>query len=417
MIPPLAEVEVRPVVGDELELTCERLVHRGLGLCHHQGQVVFVFGALPGERVRVRVTAARARHLRADVIEVQRPAEGRVVPPCPVFGVCGGCQLQHAAYPLQLEAKRGVLEDELDRRGLALPADTRVVGSRRPYGYRWRGEFHRGAGGRLGFTSRHGYQNVPVSDCPIHRESINAALSGVGRALEGEGAQARTVSLTAVDEGVLVQVRPDSGASSRVALAAAEEGGPLLGTESGALDYLGRSFRTTANSFIQVNQETLPDLYEPVLEWLGPEVDSQLVVDAYAGSGVLSVRLADLGAQVVAVESNPTSARLAQLHAQMYGGGRVEVRRGEVEEELPRLRDCRAVVLDPPRSGLAPQVRGWLSLAGPKMVAYLSCEVSALGRDLETLCRLGPYRLERLLLVDMFPQTYHFEVAAMMRRS
>lgn len=417
MTGPAVQAPAPAAAGEVLELSCERLVHRGLGLCRHGGMIVFAFGALPGELVRVRVTGVRSHHLRADVIEVLRPSPERVSPPCPVFGECGGCQLQHASYGLQLAAKRGVLEEELRRRGLALPGDTQVVRSRREFGYRWRGEFHRGPGGTLGFTGRAGYRQVPVRSCPIHEESINAALEAVGAALAEEGEQARTVSLTAVEGGVLVQVRPDTSLSPRVALAASASTGPLLGTESGGLNYRGRQFRTSAGAFIQVNQETLPLIYEPVVEWIGQDGGGGPVVDAYAGSGVLSVRIADLGVRVVAIESNPAAARLAELHAQMYGEGRMEVRRGEVEEELPAVSDCAAAVLDPPRSGLSPQVRGWLSLAGPPRIAYLSCEVSALGRDLETLCRLGPYRLLRLLLVDMFPQTYHFEVVAMLERS
>ena len=88
-----------------------------------------------------------------------------------------------------------------------------------------------------------------------------------------------------------------------------------------------------------------------------------------------------------------------------------------MEELLPEVGRPDVVVVDPPRSGLAPQVSGWLAMAGPATVVYLSCEVSALGRDLDALCRLGPYRLERLRLVDMFPQTYHFETVALLRRT
>lgn len=406
-----------PGVGELLEVECERLVHRGLGLCRHHGLAVLTFGALPGELVRVRVTRVHSRHLMADVDEVLRPSAERVTPRCPVFGECGGCQLQHAAYPLQLRSKLGVLEQELRRRRLEVPTDLEVVGSASPFEYRWRGEFHRMQGGRLGFTARNGYRRVPILACPIHHPLINQALAAVGAAMQAEGEQARTVSLTAVEEGLLLQVRPEVSASARVALAAGRAGGPLLGTESGELRYGSRAFRTTAASFVQVNQGTLEQLYEPVVRWLEPEIRGQVVVDAYAGSALLSQRLADVGASVVAIESNPVSARLGRLHSEMYGGGRVQVRRGEVEEELPRVGACQAVVLDPPRSGLAAQVSGWLALAGPPQVVYLSCEVAALGRDLETLCRLGPYRIERMKLVDMFPQTYHFEVAVLLRRS
>ncbi len=412
----LADSRAPVEVGECLELRCERLVHLGRGLAHHRGQVVFLFGAVPGELVRARVTERRSSFLRADVEAVLAPAPGRVDPPCPVFGDCGGCQLQHLEYSHQLAVKREVLLEEFRARGLETQAEVEVLGAASPYAYRWRGEFHRAPDSTLGFKSRSGYRTVPVSSCAIHTDEINSALESVGAALAAEAPSVQTVSITRVEEGLLLQTRPDVHAGPRVALAAAGPGTPLLGTESGSVIYRGRSFRVTPSSFIQLNQGTLPLLYETVVDWLADEVAGKLVVDAYAGTGVLSVRLADLGAEVVAVESGAAAARLAAIHAEMYASGRTTVRRGDVEAVLPELTACHAMVLDPPRSGLGPTVRGWLGLAGPPILVYLSCEVAALGRDLETLCRLGPYRLERVRLVDMFPQTYHFEVAAFLRR-
>jgi 23S rRNA (uracil1939-C5)-methyltransferase len=120
---------------------------------------------------------------------------------------------------------------------------------------------------------------------------------------------------------------------------------------------------------------------------------------------------------VTVIESNPIAARLCQLHAEMYAPGRISTICGPVESELRRADAAGVVVLDPPRAGLLPEVRGWLVLAGPPTIVYLSCEVSALARDLNTLCRRGPYRLDRLRLIDMFPQTYHFETVALLRRT
>ena len=115
--------------------------------------VVFLFGALPGEEVTAVVTKVHARHAFADTVEVHRSAPERVEPVCPHFGACGGCQLQHAAYPLQLRAKASILKEALTRRGIELPAATDAVGSREQWRYRWRGEFHCDSPqAKLGFT-------------------------------------------------------------------------------------------------------------------------------------------------------------------------------------------------------------------------------------------------------------------------
>ena len=411
------------IPGDLVRLECERLVHRGLGLGRVDGMVLFLFGALPAEEVTARVTKVQARHAFADTVEVHRSSPDRVEPPCPYFGTCGGCQLQHASYPLQLRAKREVLRESLSRRGIDLPDRTDVVGSAEQWRYRWRGELHLQEGKpRLGFTRRQGHEVVGVDDCQIHHPSITALISPLGRAVGNGPGDIQTLHLTVGNHGaeVLLQTRPSGDAGAVVAAfldgATEEDALARVTTESTELTYRGRQFRVFPDSFIQVNQGSLESLYETVFEWLQPDLKGAYVIDAYGGSGILSLRLVDGGATVTVIESSPISARLCQLHGQMYAPSQLSVRCGAVEEELPTLGSPKIVVLDPPRSGLAPAVTGWLSLVGPPTVVYLSCEVSALARDLETLCRVGPYQLERVRLVDMFPQTYHFEVVSLLRR-
>lgn len=382
--------------------------------------VVFTFGLLPGERARVRVSQVRRRHAFAEVEELLQESPDRVSPPCPYFGRCGGCQLQHLAYPQQLQAKRMVLTRALERAGVAMPPEVELVSSPDQWRYRWRGEFHRAQGEPgLGFVQRSSTAVLGVVDCLIHHSTITQALGALARPLPELGPAVTNLQLTAGEGGeLLVGPRPRSAAAAL--LAAADPhllADVALTDEATSWIYRGRSFRIFPDSFVQVNRSTLEPLYEGVIAWLGPEVRGGHVIDAYGGLGMLSLRLADIAARVTVLESNPVAARLCQLHAQMHQLSRVEVVCGPVETELPRCDPAEAVVLDPPRAGLSPPVRGWLSLAGPRTLVYLSCEVSGLARDLGTLCRLGPYRLDQLRLVDMFPQTYHFESVALLRRA
>lgn len=398
------------------------MAHRGLGVGRIAGFVVFLFGALPGEEVSAKVSKVRRRHAFADTVEVHRASEHRVVPPCQYFGRCGGCQLQHADYSLQLETKRTVLRQALLREGIEVPADVEAVGSAEPWRYRWRGEFHRSSvGPPLGFKSRSSYQVVGVSDCLIHHPTITGALQAIGDSVGHQGPSVQTVQVTVGDAGrqLLIDARPDGSASAAIATSASSRlsEGITVTDESTSLRYRDRDFRVYPESFIQVNEQTLSALYESVGEFLGPGVSGSHVVDAYGGMGILSLRLVDLGARVTVIESNPVSARLCQLHSEMYGAGRISTICGPVETELSRAGAAEAVVLDPPRAGLGPVVRDWLGVSGPPVIVYLSCEVSALARDLKNLCGHGPYRLVRLRLVDMFPQTYHFETVALLRRT
>lgn len=406
-------------LGSEIRVTCERLVHRGLGLAHLEGQVVFLFGALPGEEVTATVTETHRRHLFATVTEVAKPSPDRVTPRCPYFGECGGCQLQHASYPLQLRSKWEILIDALSRRGIPWSGPPDILESRDQWHYRWRGEFHfaRDEPG-LGFTRRGAYSVLGIASCPIHHPAINSVLAPLGAALRGGPGQAKTVHLTVGQGGeeVLVQSRPDRAPGHRLVEAHRGPLPPRLTDESTALEYRDRGFRVFPDSFIQVNQGSVDLLYETVVDWLAGDLTGARLVDAYGGSGWLSLRLAEAGARVTVIEESPMSARLSQLHSEMHMPGALEVLCGAVEKLLPTVPTPDIVVVDPPRSGLAPQVSGWLAMAGPKLLVYLSCEVSALARDLEALCRIGPYHLERIRIVDMFPQTYHFETVSLLFR-
>jgi tRNA/tmRNA/rRNA uracil-C5-methylase (TrmA/RlmC/RlmD family) len=313
------------------------------------------------------------------------------------------------------------LERALLREGVDLPSEVEVVGSSEEWRYRWRGEFHRARpGAALGFKARSSYEVVTVSDCLIHHSSITGALAAVGEAVLHSGPRVQTVQMTVGDGGgqLLVDTRPDRTASAELAAdASARSREPVVITdEATSISYRGRDFRVFPDAFMQVNQASLASLYEAVVDWIGSEIAGEHVVDAYGGIGILSLRLTDFGATVTVIESNPVAAQLCQLHAEMYAPSSVNVVCGPVEREISLAAPAAAVVVDPPRAGLAPEVRGWLGLAGPATVVYLSCEVSALARDLKTLCGLGPYRLTQLRLVDMFPQTYHFETVALLRR-
>jgi 23S rRNA (uracil1939-C5)-methyltransferase len=201
--------------------------------------------------------------------------------------------------------------------------------------------------------------------------------------------------------------------------------GTTLSTEATTLHWRGHVFRATPDSFIQVNQAQMDILYGRVLRALG-EIGADArrtarVVDAYAGIGVLSVAIADAGAEVVCIEENRASARMGMLNARVNGvDDRVSYVAEAVEDALPRVIAAGAVdavILDPPRAGCDARVTAWLALAGPRRVVYISCDPATLARDLRILAASGPYEIEALDIVDMFPQTHHVECVASLRRT
>jgi 23S rRNA (uracil1939-C5)-methyltransferase len=428
----------RPAAGIRRVLRCGAMVHGGACLARCEDGdaedepvgTVLVDGAIPGELVLAHLHGRRGGVWRARAVEVLEPSPDRVTPPCPYVPDCGGCDLQHVAYPRQLSLKREVVLDALRRQRVTVPAEVPVHGMADPWRYRRRGEFHvvRGAEGvrdaGLGFNRARSWRPIAVDDCLIHHPTISRSLPAL-RSLVRRGAADDLTALHLTVGGggrdLLVRARPRDGLDPAVldehALAAG--GDVVWHTASVGMSWRGREFRLEPETFVQVNAEQMEVLYARVLEALG-DVAGRRVVDAYAGIGVLGTVLAGDGAEVVCIEESRHSARLGLLNARLNEvEERVRYVARPVEEALPALgtgAHLDAAVLDPPRAGCAGPVCAWLALAGPPQVVYVSCDPATLARDLHLLAVLGPYRVESLDLVDMFPQTHHVESVVSLRR-
>jgi 23S rRNA (uracil1939-C5)-methyltransferase len=363
----------------------------------------------------------------------------RAVPPCPYVGACGGCDLQHVAYPRQLALKLEVVRDAMRRQGLVLPAAVGVHGMDEPWRYRWRGEFHivrdRAAEGTqsrpiigLGFNRVRSWHPVAVDDCLIHHPTITTAMPALLEAARrGGDGRLDLLHLTAGEDGaeLLVAPKPPQAMSAGALDAAAlGVGAGMARWAVGAttLHWRGHHYRVSPRSFIQVNQRQMDVLYTRVLDGLG-DISGARVVDAYAGIGVLSVELAARAGEsgtVVCIEEVHAAARLGVLNAQLNGvAGRLRYDARRVEDALPEIAAAGpidALVVDPPRAGCAGSVTGWLALSGPPRIVYVSCDPATLARDLHILAVSGPYAVQRLDVVDMFPQTHHVECVAVLVR-
>ncbi|HOX45023.1 MAG TPA: 23S rRNA (uracil(1939)-C(5))-methyltransferase RlmD [Myxococcota bacterium] len=450
-----------PPGGPRLRLLIEGLGSEGEGVGRAQGRAVFVPFALPGERVLARVVHAGARRLVAELDEVLEPAPERVRPPCPVFGRCGGCQLQHAGYSAQLALKRRLLVETLRSVGGLEVGERdggpRVLAAPEPLGYRNRGQYPVARQARrvvTGFFAPRSHAVVPVEACAIHDPRVDQAVrvvrawaqrerlrvydeerrtgwlrhvmarvgvaSGqvlvvlVGRHELRCDWRALTRELGARVPGVVGLVLNLQPASSNVILG--RRSLPLWGQPHVEESLFGLRFRLSVGSFFQVNTRQAEQLFGRVRAFLGEAAErGRPVVDAYSGVGVLAQVLAQANLPVVGIEVVPQAVADARASARAQGLGGLEFHEGLVEEVLPRLvaRGLRpgAVVLDPPRKGCEPAVLEALARSRVPRVAYVSCHPGTLARDLAELRTLG-YRLHTLEAVDMFPQTAHVETFA-----
>jgi 23S rRNA (uracil1939-C5)-methyltransferase len=409
-----------------VELTVGELAHGGAAVARIDGRVVFVEGAIPGETVEAEVTHRRKDFWRAQATAVLDPAAARVEPPCPFFKAgCGGCQLQYLAYSEQLAQKRQVLHRQLQRAHLEFPIDhIDVLGMGDPWRYRLRGEFHvlrRSGTVSLGFYRKHTYQTLPIDACLIHAEAIERALPAFARAAE-DPAAARVTALQftwapGTSDLLWAPYPPGSADPAFGTRAAAWIPELNLNDDSIGMDDAGRHFRVRPEAFVQVNARQRDVLYERAVAF-AELTPSERAVDAYAGIGMLTARLADHAADVIAVEESPYAVRLGELNMQLNGCGNVRYRRARVEDTLGQLDEAiDVVVLDPPRAGCAESAVEAMANLRAERIVYISCDPSTLARDVDRFCAAGRYTLVEVALVDMFPQTYHIEAVVKLERN
>jgi tRNA/tmRNA/rRNA uracil-C5-methylase (TrmA/RlmC/RlmD family) len=397
-----------------LELDVGEAAHGGWCVARDPaGRVVFVRHALPGERVRARVTGSTARFARAEATEILRASPDRVEPPCPHArpGGCGGCDWQHASLAAQRRLKADVVRHQL-RRIAGLDTDVTVepvAGDAGGLGWRTRVRYSVGPDGTAGLLRHRSHEVVAVGDCPIAHPLVNAA------GVTGQRwPDARSVE---------VVVSPGTGDRAvMVTGAGGPRGRPVRGRSVRDRDYLrqltggpaGRSWRVSAGTFWQVHPGAAEALTGAVLAALAPQPGA-VAVDLYCGAGLFAGALAAAvgpSGTVIGVEADRAAARDARHNLRGLPWARVHCGDAAAVLAMTGLPAPGLAVLDPPRAGAARAVidrlLGWGSL---RRIAYVSCDPATLARDIAVFTRAG-WRLAGLRAFDTFPMTHHVECVA-----
>lgn len=438
-------------VPTTIELAVERLINGSEALARApDGRVVFIAGALPGERVLGEVVEWRRDYARAHLRQICDPpgsSPERRTAPCPVVSQCGGCSWQHLDYAAQLRHAEEVVLRELWRQGRISPARVLPVAA----GPEWRSrsrirlavDRHRDPRSlRLGFRSRASHRIVPIEDCLVAHAALVAALP-LAHAFARMVPEISEIELL-VDDRAALRLRGFAGRSAQrgeAVVAVFEElqrearGHELYGARLAGLS-LGPSseaesqapwraiagdveqrlevqpglwLRAPLGVFTQVNLALNRELVAEVLRCAGT---ARVVTDLYAGCGNFSIPLALAGATVHAVEQSALAVRAGTASAEEHGVAmRCHFEASAVERALrPELLapPVEVVVLDPPRSGAAAAVAA-IAISPPERVIYVSCDLGSFARDAATLCKAG-LRLEMIRVLDLTPQTHRAEV-------
>jgi len=363
---------------------------------------------LPGEVARVKPQTEKADLIRASLAGIVSPAPARIEPACPYYQKCGGCQYQHAEYGFQVLQKREILREQLRRVGRIDYAGEIEIIAGQPFGYRNRSQFHV-VGRRIGYFEGTSHKLLAIEHCPISSPKINETLK-IMRSMSRDPRFPnflRDIELFSNEVGVQINVqRTDRPLAQRFFDWCAE---CIPGFVPGPLDYAaaGKLFRVSGKSFFQTNRFLLDALVEVVLD----NAQGAIALDLYAGVGLFALKLTERFSSVLAVEQSRSAADDLEFNAER-AGARITVERKRVEEFLTASSKAPDfLVADPPRSGLGKQAADRLVRLRPRIVALVSCDPATLARDLAILVA-GGYRIEKLTMIDLFPQTYHLETVA-----
>ncbi|HFQ94703.1 MAG TPA: class I SAM-dependent RNA methyltransferase [Anaerolineae bacterium] len=380
-------------------------------------RTVFAPYAIPGEKVRVEITAEKKKYVYTRLLRVLKPSPDRVEPSCPHFGVCGGCHFQHMRYERQLQAKREVTLDQFERIGNVKNAPVQpTLPNPEPWTYRWEIALSPTKEGGLGFWSPVEKRVIPIESCAIARPELLELLQDVDLDLPG----LRKLTLrVGDDEALLAAVEvdgvepPSLEADFPISVAIVlpdRTAASLVGDNFTVQAVKGRDFRVSPGCVFAPSPAGMELVVDTALRYAAL-TEQETAVDAYSGVGTLTAFLAEQAAQVIAIEKNPDA--VADTAVNLADCDNVSLYEGAVEETLPALDiNCDALVANPPKTGLSREATKQILALRPSRIIYVSSDVATMARDGRKLNR-ADYNLVEIQPIDMRPQTYHVDLVGL----
>lgn len=444
--------DLRPKFHQKVSTIIESLGRNGEGIGYWQGYPLFVDRALPGELIEGRLAEQNHKYSRMDSFSIENPSSFRVKPICPIFNLCGGCQLMHMEYQKQLEFKRQQVIEALQKIGKMV--DVEVLPCQpapSPLAYRNKIQLpvsEKDQKMEIGLYARHSHEIVEMDKCYVHCELGERVFHLVKSLLKqsqvvpynsgtGEGELKHLLIKTAIHTQEVLVVFITKGMASPSLLNIAQEiyalcpevkgivhninntlGNVVLGKQFHTLcgnGYIkekicGKIFTVSPASFFQVNIAQAECLYRKALELASLSLEDS-VLDAYCGVGTLSLLIASQVKQVIGVECVPEAIENAKENALANGISNTQFICEQAEVLIKELKNLDVVFLNPPRKGCALSFLDSLCQLRPKKIVYISCDPSSLARDL-TYLRTKGYKIDSIHPFDMFPQTAHVESIA-----
>ena len=394
-------------VKREETLRIEKAANDGVCIAHDsEGKTIFVRYVLPGELVRANIYRETSEYAMAEPLEIIEQSDKRITPHCQYFGECGGCDYQMTDYETQIAMKTTLAEEVFRYIGKNEIKVSEVIRSPQQFAYRNTETFKCGLAktfcGRnkhIGFFRKDTRFIVNVDKCAIGMQGINDALASV-RA--GEYPQQNFKVRTTLDGDTVVHWIKNDTYQDREVYETVNAAG------------LSIKFKISKDSFFQVNDYVVPLWLEKIISFLEKD-KSERVFDLYCGIGLITLFVSHFAKETIGVEIAKSSVRDANHNIQINNiASNVRFIESPVENVVDTLGTADVVIIDPPRKGLDDKTRQVILDIAPKKIIYSSCKVQTMARDIQTLS--DAYEIRELVLADMFPQTHHAEMLALLVR-
>ena len=441
--------------NQEHTVTIEGYGEGGMGVARIDGRVVFVHGALRGEKCRVLILKTLKSVAFAKVLEVLEPSSERMESDCPYFPRCGGCTYRHIRYEEELRLKKQRVQDNLSRIGGSDVTVEEILGARDTLRYRNKAQYPVSKDGAVGFYRARTHEVIECEHCLLVKPEADAAAEALREYMQscrvagydektGRGlvrhlyirSNAAGESLVCVlvngdklpkEDRLVTLLRDACPKCTGIVLGTnTKKGNVILGDRYRTLwgsdrleDTLcGKTFRLSVPSFYQVNRIQAERLYAKAIEFAGL-TGQETVLDLYCGAGTITLALSDHAKKVLGAEIVPEAIDDARENAARNGVKNVEFFCGDASDVAKKLarENLRpdVITVDPPRKGLAADVVESIAEMQPGRVVYVSCDSATMARDVKRLADLG-YTAQRACAVDMFPRADHIETICLLSK-
>lgn len=452
--------------GDIIEVCIDSLAYGGEGVGRYEGVAVFVPDTVPGDKVTAKVVSSKKNYAKAVLSELLQSSSNRIKPDCGISKVCGGCQLQHVSYEEQLVLKRKIVADNL-KKIAGLEVDVKpVLAAPSTKGYRCKVQYpvqQTKVSKRflVGYYKKGTHDIVNIKHCPVQPAIIDDIV-------EYLRTQAQSIGLTAYTEKQHVglirhfvfRYSHTDGKILLIIVINADEAPAILNKFildikakfseiSGILVDFNTSktnvimannlelfigdnfiketledkvFKVSGGSFFQVNPETAVKIFTTVRDMVLNKLEKPVVLDLYSGVGTFSIFLQDVASKIIAVEENPSAVNDAKENLLLNKSAEkseIVIKQGNVDDVLLELQQesssVDVTVLDPPRKGCSSQAVELIAQLTKQFIIYVSCDPATLARDIKIFSANG-FDVEYIQPADMFPNTYHIESIALLKR-